>query len=498
MNSVLSLSTLGAQTVVVPVLAPVRAPAQVRTATTYWQRLRGLLGTPRLADDEALWIDPCSSVHTFGMRYAIDVVFVDRDGVILEVTRDLAPWRAAWCSGARSVYEMAAGQARLRGIAAGQRWHTSSEPSARLEATRVTMKLRDRTSRGGPSGASSVEMVVIIPTAIFSILLVMQTALIFHYKNQANVAAVQAAREGAVSHASEFSIRAGFAKALVPAMGGGTTAGELAASFARATVEASPLGTAIQILSPNREAFDDFNSPDAADRLRAEGQTVEEPVIQNLNIQHLSCPIKSPRYADVPCDGDPMFNASGQSLKDANVLKLRVVWGIPPSKQVPLVGPLMVATMRGLSQVGFWVDNPEAAALLLLGRIPVSANAIVRMQSEPIRNRLMVSTGKANLATNYAMGEFLPAGTNTNNAAGPPPVGGEPVDSPPNSVQPDIAPPPRPPTTNPDGSPAPAPAPGMSPVPAPAPPPTYTPVPPPPSIFPGAPPPPGGGGTCNA
>ncbi len=471
----------------------VHAPPHVRVAKSYWQRLRGLLGTRSLDSEEALWIDPCSSVHTFGMRYAIDVVFVDRQGLVLKVFHNLSPWRAAWCRGARSVYEMAAGQAKARIIEPGQRWTPALEPSARLAAKLSVTKSRKAM---GARGASTVEMVVIMPTAIFAILLAMQAALIFHYKNQANVAAVQAAREGAINNASETSIRLGFAKALVPVMGGGMTAGELAASFARATVEASQLGTAIQILSPNRQAFDDFNSPDQADRLRAEGQTVDDLVIQNLNIQNLSCPAKSATYADVPCDPDPLFNASGQSLKDANILKLRMIWGIPASKQVPVVGPLMVATMRGLSNIGVWAQNPEAAALLAMGRIPVSANAIVRMQTEPIRNRLMVATGKDNLTFQVARGDFVPLGTTTNNTAGSGLPADPPIESPTTSVVPaDIPPPPTPPTTNADGTPAPAPPPGVAPLPAPAPPPTYTPSPAPPSVMPGAPPPPGG---CRA
>lgn len=476
-----------------PPLVPgsVRSPGHVSVARSYWQRLRGLLGTMGLNNDEALWIDPCSSVHTFGMRYAIDVVFVDRQGVVLKVVHDMSPWRTAWCPSAQSVYEMAAGQARARSIEPGQRWIPTFDPTARLAATLSNNKGRNAM---GIRGASTVEMVVIMPTAIFAILLVMQTALIFHYKNQANVAAVQAAREGAVSHATETSIRLGFAKALVPVMGGGTTATELATSFARAAVEASPLGTAVQILSPNREAFDDYNSPDEADRLRAEGMTVDDLVIANLNINNLACPVKSATHAHVPCDPDPLFNASGQSLKDANILKLRMVWGIPASKQVPLVGPLMVAAMRGLNHVGLWAQNPEAAALIAMGRIPVSANATVRMQTEPIRNRLMVATGRDNLTFQVARGEFVPLGTPTYGTPGTGLAADPPIESPTTSVVPsDITPPPPPPSTNPDGTPAPAPPPGVAPLPAPAPPPTYSP--PPPQVTPGAPPPPGG---CSA
>ena len=50
-----------------------------------WERLRGLLGTD--ADAEPVALVGCSSVHTFGMRYPLDVAFVSREGVVLKTKR---------------------------------------------------------------------------------------------------------------------------------------------------------------------------------------------------------------------------------------------------------------------------------------------------------------------------------------------------------------------------------------------------------------------------
>jgi len=86
-------------------------PLRLRRAATAWQRLRGLLGGPPLARGEALWLDPCRAVHTAGMRYAIDVAFVDGRGRVVRVVRGLRPWRCAWCLRARSAVELRAGQA---------------------------------------------------------------------------------------------------------------------------------------------------------------------------------------------------------------------------------------------------------------------------------------------------------------------------------------------------------------------------------------------------
>jgi uncharacterized protein len=55
---------------------------RVRTARTFLSRLVGLLGTAAIADGEGLWIVPCRSVHTLGMRYPIDVAFLDARGAL--------------------------------------------------------------------------------------------------------------------------------------------------------------------------------------------------------------------------------------------------------------------------------------------------------------------------------------------------------------------------------------------------------------------------------
>ena len=89
---------------------------KIRRAETFGARLLGLLARARLADDEALYLAPCSSVHTVGMRYGIDVAFVDRQGRVLKVAEGLEPCRAAWCRGAHGAVELVAGGARRHGI----------------------------------------------------------------------------------------------------------------------------------------------------------------------------------------------------------------------------------------------------------------------------------------------------------------------------------------------------------------------------------------------
>ncbi len=86
--------------------------------------MRGLLGRAALTDRQALLIRPCSSVHTFGMRYALDLVYLRRDWTIRKLVHNLAPRRLSFCPGAAMVIEMPAGRALALGLQSGQqlRW----------------------------------------------------------------------------------------------------------------------------------------------------------------------------------------------------------------------------------------------------------------------------------------------------------------------------------------------------------------------------------------
>ncbi|WP_374564989.1 DUF192 domain-containing protein [Ideonella sp.] len=88
-----------------------RTAWRIRQAARWWSRAIGLLATPALEDPCGLWIAPCNSVHTLGMRYPIDVVFVRSDGTIAKVVEQLRPWRAAGCRQARFTLELRAGLA---------------------------------------------------------------------------------------------------------------------------------------------------------------------------------------------------------------------------------------------------------------------------------------------------------------------------------------------------------------------------------------------------
>jgi type VI secretion system VasD/TssJ family lipoprotein len=92
---------------------------QVSVAANFLARAGGLLFRPPLEQDEALLIAPCSSIHTFAMRYPIDVVFLDRRARILRVCPQVRAGRLRFAWGAAAVLELRAGQAARHGLTRG-------------------------------------------------------------------------------------------------------------------------------------------------------------------------------------------------------------------------------------------------------------------------------------------------------------------------------------------------------------------------------------------
>lgn len=82
-------------------------------------RRKGLLGRTGLEPGGGLWIVPCESVHTFFMRFPIDLVYLDRKNRVRKVRHAVGPWRLSACLTAHSVLELPAGTARESGTVRG-------------------------------------------------------------------------------------------------------------------------------------------------------------------------------------------------------------------------------------------------------------------------------------------------------------------------------------------------------------------------------------------
>ena len=119
-------------------------PLILSRAETFLERLRGLLGRRSLDVAEGLWITPCGSVHTFGMRFPIDVVFVGRDGRIVRIVDRLVAGRVAFARSTASVVELAAGAAKRLGLEVGQQLQWSrSDNDERLPLAKAAIDRRN-------------------------------------------------------------------------------------------------------------------------------------------------------------------------------------------------------------------------------------------------------------------------------------------------------------------------------------------------------------------
>lgn len=93
---------------------------RLTVADSILSRLKGLLGRDGLQEGEGLWLKPCRGVHTFGMRFTIDVVFLDRSHRVVAIAAELPPNRLTRIYGkAESVLELPAGSAAFFSMQVG-------------------------------------------------------------------------------------------------------------------------------------------------------------------------------------------------------------------------------------------------------------------------------------------------------------------------------------------------------------------------------------------
>ena len=91
----------------------------LEVADDAYTRCKGLLGRDELESGRGIWIYPCESVHTFAMRFPIDLVYLDRHCVVKKVRSGVRPGRLSACLSARSVIELPAGTVASTGTLAG-------------------------------------------------------------------------------------------------------------------------------------------------------------------------------------------------------------------------------------------------------------------------------------------------------------------------------------------------------------------------------------------
>lgn len=245
-------------------------------------------------------------------------------------------------------------------------------------------------TRNSQKGASLTEFIVVTPMIFLLGMLGVQYTLMYNAKSNLTYAGYEAARAGAIHHADPQKIQEGLLKGLLPylnANGNGlvkTNNGTVdnIAMLKQAQLTEAPF-MKIEIISPNKQAFDDFNNP-----------TLQ----QLLKTTHKVIPNKQTDFENLK---DKVGSSSGLTIAEANVLKLRVTYGYKP--EIPLAKNMMS------SLYSFLMGPKDSFSLKLLAtsRIPMVVDVSAQMLSPPVEN------GLATLAYNPGGAPSIPAGNNT-------------------------------------------------------------------------------------
>ena len=110
---------------------------QLTVAGTHWSRLRGLMCTSvtKFRTGDGLWIVPCRGVHTFAMRFPIDVLYLDSSLRVVHVEENLQPWRLGKVKlQARSVLELPPATLQISGTGVGDEIEIGARQGSRTQS----------------------------------------------------------------------------------------------------------------------------------------------------------------------------------------------------------------------------------------------------------------------------------------------------------------------------------------------------------------------------
>lgn len=360
---------------------------RLRSADGFWARAVGLLRVPLAGSAEVLLIPGCAAIHTLGMRRELDVAFVGDDGRVLRTLGRLRPWRFAWCRGACSTWEFPAGELARCGIVAGV--HLASATDARpaavlapgpVDGTGCAVSRPGVPSRSAGTrracamrGAAMLEFLVAAVLVLLPLgLATLELAQLAVTRHALDYASFEAARSGAVHGADRTVMRRALVRALVPLFapvdpvavlrGGGAPAGGAGAAGVAVGDQAALVAMAragAEVMRPDLLRLDIENPTAAAGRDFA---TLEdgERVIPNDGLDQRN----------------PVGAQSGQSLREANVLAIRVRYC--RRLVMPIIDRVVPAMLR------LRLVDPFDQLCLAQDRVPIEARSIVHMQS-PVR-----------------------------------------------------------------------------------------------------------------
>lgn len=298
-------------------------------ARGFWRRFIGLKA-PVAAD--ALFFPKCLCVHGFGLSKKIQVVFIDDAGEVLRVSNDFGARSVAAHFRASHVLEFLKPQQ----IAPGDHIFFGHEYSPRR-----------------PQGFSALEMLIALPVLFFTLFVMIQVGLLWHAKFALQHAVVVAARHASVSHGSDRSIRDGLVQGLMPLIARSKSLSSVPASLFRTGAEVTE-GLAMgwlrwEVLSPTRQSFQDWGRP--TDPYLSLGAAAGEVEIPSAPLPALALRVLPVSGVKQYLGGLPVGIASGQTLIEANNLKLRLQFGVPLN--MPIAGPVIAGSLSLWSGCGW-------------------------------------------------------------------------------------------------------------------------------------------------
>lgn len=231
--------------------------------------------------------------------------------------------------------------------------------------------------RPAARGITLVEFVIVFPLATLFVLSLIQVGMIYMAKTTLNHATFMTARIGSLHNASESAMREALIRGLTPFYQDNTLTNDterLARAYARSKLmngAANPLKAELAVLNPSKQVYDDFGVKDPKTR-------VTYIPNDNLEWRHLT-----------------VGSTSKVHIRDANLLKIRVVYGY--ELKVPLIAGVLARVMCGGS-IGveaygnvqpwdalFGVASSTCLKYYMRGLIPLESHAIVEMQSRAVQ-----------------------------------------------------------------------------------------------------------------
>lgn len=232
----------------------------------------------------------------------------------------------------------------------------------------------------GQGGATMAEFCLVAPVLVVLGLAIFQIGLVYHGKSTLNYATFEVARVGAVNNARLKVMRSELGRRLAPLQGGDGSSEQAALAMAKSALAVQDEAlTRIRIINPAPAAFADWGVPsdDSSGR-----------VIPNAHLLHRDHAIGA---------------TSGISLRDANLLKIRVTHGM--DLKVPVAGPLLASALSR-----FDVANRHYYAQ---GKFPLTAHAVVRMQSEAWEQEVLAASEPPGSGSSSDGGPAGPDGSHT-------------------------------------------------------------------------------------